>query len=115
MGNVSTIPKASPMRSILDKGSDYSYEPMGERKMIFFIVTVGGHSTCYDPYGGLSRVILGPCAPSTITLAMLITLFTNKCMDTKGGIPRWGGDGHVLNWAIGIDMYTLMYIKLMTD
>ena len=29
-------------------------------------------------------------------------------MDTKG-------DGGVLNWAIGIDMYTLMCIKLMTD
>ena len=39
----------------------------------------------------------------------------NKCMDTKGGKPRWGGDGGVLNWAIGIDMYTLMSIKLMTN
>ena len=29
-------------------------------------------------------------------------------MDTKGGKVRWGGDGVVLNWAIGIDMYTLM-------
>ena len=36
-------------------------------------------------------------------------------MDTKGGKPRWGGDGGVLNWAIGIDMYTLMCIKLMTN
>ena len=36
-------------------------------------------------------------------------------MDTKGGKPRRGGDGGVLNWAIGIDMYTLMCIKLMTD
>ena len=36
-------------------------------------------------------------------------------MDTKGGKPQWGGDGGVLNWAIGIDMYTLMCIKLMTD
>ena len=34
---------------------------------------------------------------------------------TKGGKPRWGGDGGVLNWAIGIDMYTLMCIKLMTN
>ena len=34
-------------------------------------------------------------------------------MDTKGGKPRWGGDGGVLNWAIGIDMYTLICIKLM--
>ena len=36
-------------------------------------------------------------------------------MDTNGGKPRWDGDGGVLNWAIGIDMYTLMCIKLMTD
>ena len=36
-------------------------------------------------------------------------------MDTKGGIPWRGGDGGALNWAIGIDMYTLMYIKLMTN
>ena len=36
-------------------------------------------------------------------------------MDTKGGKPQWGGDGGVLNWAIGIDMYTLMCIKLLTN
>ena len=36
-------------------------------------------------------------------------------MDTKGGKPRGGGDGGVLNWAIGIDMYTLMCIKLVTN
>ena len=36
-------------------------------------------------------------------------------MDTKGGKPQWGGDGGVLNWAIGIDMHTLMCIKLMTN
>ena len=36
-------------------------------------------------------------------------------MDTKGGKPWWGGDGGVLNWAIGIDMYTLMCIKLTTN
>ena len=36
-------------------------------------------------------------------------------MDTKGGKPQWGGDGGVLNWATGIDMYTLMCIKLMTN
>ena len=39
----------------------------------------------------------------------------NRCMDTNGGKPRWGGDDGVLNWAIGIDMYTLMWIKLMTN
>ena len=36
-------------------------------------------------------------------------------MDTEGGKPQWSGDGGVLNWAIGIDMYTLMCIKLMTN
>ena len=36
-------------------------------------------------------------------------------MDTKGGKPQGGGDGGVLNWAIGIDMYTLMCIKLMPN
>ena len=36
-------------------------------------------------------------------------------MDTKGGKQWWDGDGGVLNWGIGIDMYTLMCIKLMTD
>ena len=36
-------------------------------------------------------------------------------MDTMGGKPRGGGDGGVLNWAFGIDMYTLMCIKLMTN
>ena len=36
-------------------------------------------------------------------------------MDTKGG-KRWGvGGGGGMNWAIGIDMYTLMCIKLMTN
>ena len=33
-------------------------------------------------------------------------------MDTKG---ERGGDGVVLNWASGIDMYTLMCIKLMPN
>ena len=27
----------------------------------------------------------------------------------------WCGGGGVLNWAIGIDTYTVMCIKLMTD
>ena len=36
-------------------------------------------------------------------------------MDTKRG-KRWGrGGGGGMNWAIGIDMYTLMCIKLMTN
>ena len=36
-------------------------------------------------------------------------------MDTKGGKPWVGWGGGVMNWAIGIDMCTLMYIKLMTN
>ena len=33
-------------------------------------------------------------------------------MDTKGGKQRGGGGGgDGMNWAIGIDMYTLMCIK----
>ena len=36
-------------------------------------------------------------------------------MDTKEGKLQLGGDDGVLNWAIGIDMYTLMCIKLMTN
>ena len=36
-------------------------------------------------------------------------------MDIKGG-KRWGaGGGGVLNWAIGIDMYTVMCINWMTN
>ena len=36
-------------------------------------------------------------------------------MDTKGGKWRGGEGGGVQNWVIGIDMYTLMCIKLMTN
>ena len=32
-----------------------------------------------------------------------------------GGKPQGGGGGGVMNWAIGIDMYTLTCIKLMTN
>ena len=35
-------------------------------------------------------------------------------MDTKGGKRGQGGGGG-MNWKIGIDMYTLMCIKLMTN
>ena len=35
-------------------------------------------------------------------------------MDTKGG-KRRGGGGGVMNWEIGIDMYTLMCIKWITN
>ena len=33
----------------------------------------------------------------------------------QGGKAVAGGDDGVMNWAIGIDMYTLMCIKLMTN
>ena len=36
-------------------------------------------------------------------------------MDTKGGKWQGSGGGGVMNWEIGIDMYTLMCIKLMTN
>ena len=36
-------------------------------------------------------------------------------MDTKRGNRQGGDGGGVLNWAIGIDMYTLMCIKLMPN
>ena len=36
-------------------------------------------------------------------------------MDTKGGKWRGGGGGGVMNREIGIDMYTLMCVKLMTN
>ena len=36
-------------------------------------------------------------------------------MDTKWGKQQGGGGGGVMNWAIGIDMYRVMCIKLMTN
>ena len=33
----------------------------------------------------------------------------------QGGKRRRAGGGGGMNWAIGIDMYTLMCIKLMTN
>ena len=36
-------------------------------------------------------------------------------MDTKGRKQQGGGGGGGMNWAIGIDMYTLMCVKLMTN
>ena len=33
----------------------------------------------------------------------------------QGGKAAGVGGGGVMNWAIGIDMYTLMCIKLMTN
>ena len=39
----------------------------------------------------------------------------NKHMDTKGGKRRGGGDGGGMNWEIGLDMYTLICIKWITN
>ena len=36
-------------------------------------------------------------------------------MDTKGGKLQGVGGGGVMNWEIGIDMYTLMCIKWMNN
>ena len=33
----------------------------------------------------------------------------------QGGKAAGGGDGGVMNWEIGIDMYTLMDIKWITN
>ena len=33
----------------------------------------------------------------------------------QGGKAAGGGDGGVMNWEIGIDMYTLMCIKWVTN
>ena len=39
----------------------------------------------------------------------------NKRMNNKGGKWQGGGGGGMINWEIGIDMYTLMCIKWMTN
>ena len=36
-------------------------------------------------------------------------------MDTQGGKRGGAGRGGVMNWEIGIDMYTLMCIRWMTN
>ena len=36
-------------------------------------------------------------------------------MDTKGGKWWWWGGGGVINWEIGIDIYTLICIKEITN
>ena len=38
-----------------------------------------------------------------------------KLMDTKGGKWRGRGGGGLMNWEIGIDMYTLICIKWITN
>ena len=35
----------------------------------------------------------------------------NKYMDTKGGNGGWGVGGGGMNWATGIDIYTLICTK----
>ena len=54
--------------------------------------------------------------PKFFPVKMVPTDVENKRLDTKGGKQRgrWGCGG-VMNWAIGIDMYTLMCIKWMTN
>ena len=36
MGNISTVPVDGSLRCTLDKGSYYSYEPMGERDILSY-------------------------------------------------------------------------------
>ena len=44
---------------------------------------------------------------------VIFTEVENKRMDTEGG--KWGGGGGGMNWEIGIDMYTLICIKSITN
>ena len=39
----------------------------------------------------------------------------NKCRDTKGGSGGVGGGGGGMHWEIGIDIYTLICIKQITN
>ena len=48
-------------------------------------------------------------------MGKVYTLQNRWGISEKRNYMQWGGDGSVLNWAIGIDMYTLMCIKLMTN
>ena len=43
------------------------------------------------------------------------TIFFGSSRRWEGGKPQGGGGGGVMNWVIGIDMYTLMCIKLMPN
>ena len=36
-------------------------------------------------------------------------------MDTKGGVAGRGGGGGGMNWEIGVDIYTLICIKWITN
>ena len=71
MGNVSTIPKQSPLRCVLDKWSDYSWEE-GDILLKQRVATLPVRISAR----GLERVVLGPCAPCTTTLDVLITLWS---------------------------------------
>lgn len=71
-------PKKSPLRHILDKGPDYSFELTGERKRISYHNNMWPQCLLRSPQGS-GRVILGPCAPRAAVLAVLITSFTVSC------------------------------------
>ena len=42
-------------------------------------------------------------------------MYRTNVWTPRGEIGGGVGDGGVMNWAIGIDVYTLMCIKLMTN
>ena len=69
MGNVSSIPKEGPLGCTVEKWSDFSCEPMTKRKMN----NAWSQSLLGAPH--LCRIILGPCIPCTVTLAVLIMFF----------------------------------------
>ena len=68
MGNVSSIPKESPLGCTVDKWSDFICEPMTKRKMN----NAWSQSLLGAPH--LCRIILGPCIPCTVTLSVLCSL-----------------------------------------
>ena len=52
-----------------------------------------------------------PVCRAEVETQMQRTNVWTRRWESRGG----GGDGGVLNWVIGIDMYTLMCIKLMPN
>ena len=63
----------------------------------------------------LSLVLIVISVNQNIQITRKFNFLENKQMDTKGGKWQGEGGGGGMNWEIGIDMYALMCIKLMTN
>ena len=89
MGNVSAISKESPLMYILDKWSDYSRE-LRTHECEEYILLKQCMATVPVRISerGLGTVILGPCAPNTATLAVLIMSFAVSCVIGICKTPR---------------------------